>query len=41
MNKKRTTYSSVFKIKLVLELLQNAATLAEISSKHNFMEIKI
>jgi transposase-like protein len=33
MSKKRTTYSSAFKTKLVLELLQNADTLAEIASK--------
>ena len=31
MSKKRTTYSSAFKTKLVLELLQNADTLAEIA----------
>ena len=37
MNKKRTTYSSAFKTKLVLELLQNADTLAEIASKHNIL----
>ena len=29
MSKKRTTYSSAFKTKLVLELLQNADTLAD------------
>ena len=37
MSKKRTTYSSAFKTKLVLELLQNADTLAEIASKHNIL----
>ena len=31
MSKKRTNYSSAFKTKLVLELLQNEATLAEIA----------
>jgi len=35
MSKKRTTYSSAFKTKLVLELLQNESTLAEIASKIN------
>ena len=35
MSKKRTNYSSAFKTKLVLELLQNEGTLAEIASKHN------
>jgi transposase-like protein len=37
MSKKRTTYSSAFKTKLVLELLQNESTLAEIASKHNIL----
>ena len=37
MSKKRTNYSSAFKTKLVLELLQNEATLAEIASKHNIL----
>ena len=37
MSKKRTNYSSAFKTKLVLELLQNADTLAEIASKHNIL----
>ena len=37
MSKKRTNYSSAFKTKLVLELLQNKATLAEITSKHNIL----
>jgi hypothetical protein len=32
MSKKRTTYSSAFKTKLVLELLQNESTLAEIAT---------
>ncbi len=35
MNKKRTNYSSAFKKKLVLELLQNESTLAETARKHN------
>jgi putative transposase len=37
MSKKRTTYSSAFKTKLVLELLQNESTLAEITTKHNIL----
>jgi len=37
MSKKRTNYSSAFKTKLVLELLQNEDTLAEIASKHNIL----
>jgi len=37
MSKKRTSYTSAFKTKLVLELLQNADTLAEIDSKHNIL----
>ena len=37
MSKKRTSYSSAFKTKLVLELLQNESTLAEIASKHNIL----
>jgi transposase-like protein len=37
MNKKRVNYSSAFKTKLVLELLQNESTLAEISSKYNIL----
>jgi putative transposase len=37
MSKKRTNYTSAFKTKLVLELLQNADTLAEIASKHNIL----
>jgi transposase-like protein len=40
MSKKRTNYSSAFKTKLVLELLQNEQTLAEISSKHNILPQK-
>jgi hypothetical protein len=31
MSKKRTSYTSAFKTKLVLELLQNESTLAEIA----------
>ena len=37
MSKKRANYSSAFKTKLVLELLQNEQTLAEIASKHNIL----
>ncbi len=37
MSKKRTNYTSVFKTKLVLELLQNESTLAEIASKHSIL----
>jgi transposase-like protein len=37
MSKKRANYSSAFKTKLVLELLQNESTLAEIASKHNIL----
>ena len=37
MSKKRTNYSSAFKTKLVLELLQNESTLTEIASKHNIL----
>jgi putative transposase len=37
MSKKRTSYTSAFKTKLVLELLQNESTLAEIASKHNIL----
>ena len=37
MSKKRTTYSSAFKTKLVLGLLQNESTLAEIAAKHNIL----
>ena len=37
MSKKRTNYSSAFKTKLVLELLQNESTLAQIASKHNIL----
>jgi transposase-like protein len=35
MSKKRTKYTSAFKAKLVLELLQNKSTLVQIASKHN------
>jgi putative transposase len=35
MSSKRTTYSDVFKTKLVLELLQNEKTLTEIATDHN------
>ena len=37
MSKKRTNYTSAFKTKLVLELLQNESTLAEIARKHNIL----
>ncbi|WXU00335.1 MAG: IS3 family transposase IS1302 [Catillopecten margaritatus gill symbiont] len=37
MSKKRTKYTSAFKTKLVLELLQNESTLAQIASKHNIL----
>ena len=33
MSKKRTTYSSAFKTKLVLEIIKNANALAEIAMK--------
>jgi transposase-like protein len=36
-NKKRTKYTSAFKTKLVLELLQNKSTLVQIASKHNIL----
>ena len=35
MSTKRTSYSSEFKVKVVLELLANELTLAELASKHN------
>ncbi|WP_022942262.1 transposase, partial [Psychromonas hadalis] len=35
MSKKRTTYSAEFKSRLVLELLENEKTIAEIASKNN------
>lgn len=35
MSKKRTSYSSAFKTKLVLEVLQNNKTLNEIGSEYN------
>ena len=35
MSKKRTTYSAEFKSKLVLELLENEKTIAEIANKNN------
>jgi murein L,D-transpeptidase YafK len=34
MSKKRTKYTSTFKTKLVLELLQNESTLVQIASKN-------
>jgi transposase-like protein len=37
MNKERTNYSSAFKTKLVLELLQNEQTLTGVSSRHNIL----
>ena len=35
MSTKRASYSSEFKVKVVLELLANELTLAELSSKYN------
>ncbi|WP_028866760.1 IS3 family transposase [Psychromonas hadalis] len=35
MSKKRTTCSAEFKTRLVLELLENEKTIAEIASKNN------
>ncbi|WP_150469050.1 transposase, partial [Cysteiniphilum sp. SYW-8] len=35
MSTKRASYSSEFKVKVVLELLANELTLAELASKHN------
>jgi putative transposase len=37
MSKKRTKYTSVFKTKRVLEVLQNEGTLVQIASKHNVL----
>ncbi len=37
MSKKRTKYTSAFKTKLVLELLQNESTIVQIASKHNIL----
>ncbi len=37
MSKKRTKYTSTFKTKLVLEVLQNESTLVQIASKHNIL----
>ena len=37
MSKKRTNQTSAFNTKLVLELLQNESTLAQIASKHNIL----
>jgi transposase-like protein len=37
MSKKRTKYTSAFKTKLVLELLQNKSTLVQVASKHNIL----
>jgi transposase-like protein len=37
MSKKRTKYTSTFKTKLALELLQNKSTLVQIASKHNIL----
>lgn len=37
MSKKRTKYTSAFKTKLVLELLQNESTLVQIASNHNIL----
>ncbi len=35
MSRKRATYNSAFKTKLVLEVLQNKKTLNEIASENN------
>jgi hypothetical protein len=40
IDKKRTKYTSPFKTKLVLELLQNESTLVQIASKHNYITPK-
>jgi putative transposase len=37
MSKKRTKYTSAFKTKLALELLQNESTIVQIASKHNLL----
>jgi putative transposase len=37
MSKKRTKYTSAFKTKRVLEVLQNEGTLVQIASKHNVL----
>ncbi|VVH51452.1 hypothetical protein BPUTSESOX_2312, partial [uncultured Gammaproteobacteria bacterium] len=37
MSKKRTKYTSAFKTKLVLELLQNESAIVQIASKHNIL----
>ena len=37
MSKKRTSYSSEFKVKLVLEVLKNEKPLAQIASEHNIL----
>lgn len=37
MSKKRTKYTSAFKTKLVLEVLQNESTLVQIASKYNIL----
>ena len=41
MSTKRTTYSAEFKAKVVLELLSNELTLAELASKHNITAANI
>ncbi|CAC9570938.1 hypothetical protein [uncultured Gammaproteobacteria bacterium] len=38
MSKKRTKYTSAFKTKLALELLQNESTIVQIVSKHNIIK---
>ena len=38
MSKKRTKYTSAFKTKLALELLQNESTIVQIFSKHNIIK---
>ena len=37
MSKKRTSYSSEFKVKLVLEVLKNEKPLAQIASENNVL----
>ncbi|MFP3256963.1 MAG: transposase [Candidatus Nanopusillus acidilobi] len=37
MNTKRKTYSNEFKTKVVLEVLENNATINEIASKYNIL----
>jgi hypothetical protein len=41
MSKKRTKYTSAFKTKLALELLQNESTIVQIASKHNILSANL